>query len=66
LFEWDKIPGDGDDNDRIINFLYYFLNVKWLEESAKIEKIDDGKTIKISEREHFLFIKLNDKKLKQS
>ncbi len=59
LFSWDKIPGN--DNWKLIEFLRQNFNIDWVE-TAKIEKIDDDKTIRVSSEKNFLIIELNDEK----
>ena len=61
LFGWDEIPGNN--GERFIEFLKDELKIEW----AKIEnisKIDDGKTIIVSNKEKSLSLKLNDEKTK--
>ena len=59
LFSWDNIPGN--DNGRLIDFLKQNYSIDWVE-TAKIEKIDDGKTIILSTEKNSLYLKLNDEK----
>ncbi len=59
LFSWDNIPGN--DNGRLIDFLKQNYGIDWVE-TAKIEKIDDGKTIILSTEKNSLYLKLNDEK----
>ncbi len=61
LFRWDDIPGN--DNGRLIGFLKKRFGIEWVE-NAKIEKIDDGKTIRLSFENNFLSLKLSDDKTK--
>jgi tetratricopeptide (TPR) repeat protein len=61
LFSWDDIPVN--DNSRLIEFLKKSLGIE-LAETAKIEKIDDGKTIKVSTEIDSISVKLNDDKTK--
>ncbi|MGB8218657.1 MAG: hypothetical protein WCE94_15270 [Candidatus Methanoperedens sp.] len=63
LFSWDEIPGN--DNGRLIEFLKKRFNIDWIE-TAKIEKIDDGRAIRLSFKNNFLSLKLNDEKTKVS
>jgi len=56
-FSWDKIPGNED--GRFKEFFKNKFNIDWVNK-AKIEKIDNGKTIKISTKKNCLSIKLND------
>jgi len=55
----EKIPGN--DNVKLIKFLKKRFGIEWAE-IAKIEKIDDDKTIKISNENNTLSLKLNDEK----
>ena len=57
LFRWDDIPGN--DNEKLIEFLKQNFGIDWVK-TAKIEKIDEGKTIKVSNQKNHLLIKLND------
>lgn len=59
LFSWDDIPGN--DNGRLIKFLKQKFDIEWVE-TAKIEKIDLDKTIKVSNEKNCILLKLNDNK----
>ena len=59
LFSWDKIPGN--DNVRLIEYLTQNFNIDWVK-TAKIEKIDDGNTIRVTNENNYLFLRLNDVK----
>lgn len=61
LFSWNKIPGN--DSIRLVEFLKENFGIDWIG-TAKIEKIDAGKTIRVSNEKKFLSITLNDKKTK--
>ncbi len=61
LFSWNEIPGN--DTDRLIKFLKKNYGVPWIK-AAKIEKIDNGKTISISNKENSLLLTLNNDKNK--
>ncbi len=61
LFSWDKIPGD--DNVRLIDYLTQKFGVDWVKVS-KIEKIDDGRTIRVTNGINFLSLRLNDEETK--
>ena len=61
LFSWDEIPGN--DDERIIEFLKDELKIEWAK-TENISKIDDGKTIIVSNKEKSLSLKLNDEKTK--
>lgn len=61
LFSWDDIPGN--DNVRLIEILKNRFYIEWAE-TATIEKIDGGKTIKVSTEKNSLSLKLNDEKTK--
>jgi len=56
LFSWNNIPGN--DNERLIELLIQKLRANWVK-TAKIEKINNGNTIKISSENNSLFLKLN-------
>jgi len=60
LFSWGDIPGN--DNERLIEFLTQNFGIGWVK-TAKIEKIDNDKTIKVFTGKNYLSLKLNDKKL---
>jgi hypothetical protein len=59
LFSWDAIPGN--DNVRLIEFLIHKFGIDWVK-TAKIEKIDNDKTIRVSTEKNFLSLSLNDAK----
>lgn len=59
LFCWNDIPGEGE--GKLIEFIKNSYGIEWIE-NAKIEKIDDGKTIKLSFGIHFISLNLNDEK----
>ncbi len=59
VFSWDGIPGE--DNGRLIEYITQRFGIDWVK-TAKIEKIDDGKTIRVSDEKNFISLKLNDKK----
>lgn len=61
MFSWDDIPGN--DNDKLVYYLEHIYDVD-LEETGKIEKIDNCNTIKISSEKNSLVLKLNDEKNK--
>jgi hypothetical protein len=61
LFNWDEIPGN--DNVRLIDFLKQKFDIPWVE-TAKIEKFDNGKTIRVSTEKKSLLLKLNNEKTK--
>ena len=58
LFRWDKIPGN--DVGRLREFLKQHYDIDWVK-TANIEKMDDNKTIKVSFKDKFLSLILNDK-----
>lgn len=60
LFNWNEIPGN--DNERLIKYLQKFA-INWVK-TAKIEKIEDGKIIKVSTDKNYLSLKLNDEETK--
>jgi hypothetical protein len=61
LFCWDGIPGN--DSGRLIDFLKQNYGIDWVK-TAKIEKIDDGKTIRVSVEKNYLSLSLNNEKTK--
>lgn len=61
LFNWDKISGE--DNAEFIDFLKNDLGVDWVK-TAKIEKIDDAMTIRVSDKKNSLELRLNNEKTK--
>ncbi|WAM22573.1 MAG: hypothetical protein OI715_00335 (plasmid) [Candidatus Methanoperedens sp.] len=62
LFSWDEIPGK--DSDKLVEFLRD-MDVKWVKK-AKIEKVDNGDTIKIFNEKKSLLLKLNNEKTEAS
>lgn len=62
LFSWDDIPGN--DNGRLIEFLKKRFGIDLID--AKIEKIEEGRTIRSSFKNNFPSLKLNDDKTKVS
>lgn len=61
LFSWDEIPGNV--SERLLNFLKEKFSIDWIG-TSNIEKIDNGKTIKVSTEKNFLLLKLNDENTK--
>ena len=61
LFSWDKIPGN--DNGRLIKYLKQKFGIEWIK-TANIEKIDDGRTIRVFDEKNSLSLSLNDEKTK--
>jgi len=61
LFSWDEIPVN--DDERIIEFLKDEFKIEWAK-TENIRKIDDGKTIIVSNKEKSLSLKLNEEKTK--
>lgn len=59
LFIWDEVPGN--DSGRVIEFLKENFRIDWVER-AKIEKIDEGRTIKVSTGNNSLLLILNNNK----
>ncbi len=59
LFSWDEIPEN--DSGRLRDFLKQNYSIDWVK-IARIEKIDDGKTIRVSTEKNFLLLKLNNDK----
>lgn len=63
LFSWDGIQGN--DNEIFKKFLKKNFGIDW-GKNAKIEKMDDGKTIQLSTGKNYLSLTLNDEKTKIS
>ncbi|KPQ41161.1 MAG: hypothetical protein MPEBLZ_04292 [Candidatus Methanoperedens nitroreducens] len=61
LFSWDGIQGN--DNEIFKKFLKKNFGIDW-GKNAKIEKMDDGKTIQLSTGKNYLSLTLNDEKTK--
>jgi hypothetical protein len=59
LFSWDKIPGN--DDGKLLEFIIKRFSIDWVR-TATIEKINDGKTIRVTNGEKFLSLNLNDEK----
>ncbi|MCX9009880.1 MAG: phage tail protein [Candidatus Methanoperedens sp.] len=59
LFSWDDIPGN--DNRKLIEILIQKFGIDWVK-TAKIEKIDDGRAVKVSAGNNYLSLKLGDGK----
>jgi hypothetical protein len=59
LFTWEEVPGRDDDILR--NFLKKTFYIDWIG-NARVEKIEDGKTIRLLSKKNFLSLKLNDEK----
>ncbi|GEM_PF-2893131 len=57
-FCWDNIPGK--DNDRLIKFLGHTFNIDWAK-NAKIEEIENGKTVRVSTEKNYLCLELISK-----
>ena len=57
LFSWDDIPGN--DTVRLIGYLRRKYDVEWVE-TALIEKIYGGKSIKLYSKNHHISLKLED------
>lgn len=58
-FSWNDIPGN--DTKRLMEFLIKKFSIDWVK-TAKIEKIDDGKTIRLSYGKKYLSLSLNNEK----
>jgi hypothetical protein len=61
LFSWEDVPGN--DSGILIEFLTQKFSIDWLK-TAKIEKIGDGKTIRITTEKKSLSLRLNSEKTK--
>jgi hypothetical protein len=57
LFSWNEIPGN--DNKRLIGFLKKRFDIVWAD-NAEIEKIENGRTIRIYFENNYLTLELND------
>ncbi len=58
-FVWDEIPGKG--NQRLVEFLTRITGIKF-RKNAKIEKFDNGATIKVSTDKNIISLKMDNKK----
>lgn len=61
LFNWNEIPGN--DSNRLIEFLKLNYSIDWVR-TAKIEQIDDGKTIRVYFEKKYISLSLNNEKTK--
>ena len=61
LFNWDNISGNG--NERLIEILIHNFGIVWVK-AAKIMKINDVKTIRVSTKKNSLSLRINDEKTK--
>ncbi len=61
LFSWEEIPGK--DAGRLIEYLTQNYGIGWAT-IAKIEKIDEGKTIKVYTGKNTILLKINNKNTK--
>jgi hypothetical protein len=61
LFSWDEVPGN--DSVRLVEFLKQEFDISWVE-TAKIEKIDDVRTIRVADEKNYLSLGLNNEKTK--
>ncbi len=59
LFSWDKIQRN--DNNELIEFIGQKFSIDWVK-TAKVEKINDCRTIHISAEKNNLSLELNDEK----
>ena len=59
LFSWEIIPGNG--NGRLLEILMQNFSIEWVK-AAKINKNDDGKTIRLTNGTNFLSLTLNNEK----
>ncbi len=57
LFNWNEVPGN--DSGRLVEFLKQEFGISWVE-AAKIEKIDDGRTIRVTDEKNYLSLGLNN------
>lgn len=58
LFNWDEIPGN--DSVRLRDYLKKTYSVDWVK-TDKIEKIDEGKTIRVTDEKNFISLNLSKK-----
>ncbi len=63
LFSWNDVPGA--DNGRLIEFLKQKFDINWVK-TANIEKIDDDRTIRLTDEKKSLSLELNDAKTEVS
>lgn len=63
LFNWDNVTANKPETEILRGFLKNKYNIEWIKD-AKIEKIDNGNSIKISTEKDSLLLKLNDEKTK--
>jgi 3',5'-cyclic AMP phosphodiesterase CpdA len=61
LFSWGEIPGN--DNGQLIDFLEQKFDIDWVK-TAKIEKIHNCRTIKVSTEKKSILLKLNNEQTK--
>ncbi len=59
LFSWNEAPGK--DNFRLTEYLRQKFGIDWAK-TATVQKINDGKTIKVSKNKNYLLLMLNDEK----
>ena len=59
LFSWDEIPGSYD--EKVKEFLKQKFGIDWVK-TAKIEKIDNGNTVRLFNEKNYLTLTLNEKK----
>ena len=57
IFDWDKVPGEHE--DKLQNFLQEHFEIDWLK-GAKAEKINNGKSIKLTSAGKSATFNLND------
>ncbi|MCD4845265.1 MAG: hypothetical protein K8R25_12340 [Methanosarcinales archaeon] len=57
LFSWNEVPGNY--NSRLVEFIEQRFYTDWVK-AANIEKIDNGKTIKVYSKKNYLLLSLND------
>ncbi len=57
LFRWEDIPGN--DNERLVEFLIHKFRIEWVK-TAKIEKIENGKIIRLSYKKNYLTLELSN------
>ncbi len=61
LFSWEEVPGN--DSERLLEFLKQEFDISWVE-TAKIEKIDNDRNIRVTAEKNYLSLGLNNEKTK--
>jgi len=61
LFRWGNIPGK--DNGKLIEFLTRKFGIDWVK-TPNVDKIDEGRTIRLTDGNNSLSLKLNNETTK--